>query len=639
MLPTDSSAPAPVRGRPIQRLSAILANQIAAGEVVERPASVVKELVENSLDAGANRMEVWIEQGGKRLIRVVDNGHGMEEAQARLALERHATSKIASLEDLFCIRTLGFRGEALPSIASVAHFELESRIAEQVDGVRLVLRGGTLEQESRIVMPPGTRITVRNLFFNTPARLKFMSADNTEAQHVTELMQRLALAHPESGFKLWLNGRENLDIRAGTGEHGVGQRLATVFGDDFVSNCLELTSQQEHVAISGWVGLPTLSRSNARSIHLYVNGRWVRDKMILAAIREAYRDLLAHNRYPVLALFIQVPPETVDVNVHPAKQEVRFHQQNFVYSTVRRAVEAALATLGRRTYQTAESPVAPGLDRVDPAWADADPLLANLPPAVSQPVHWDRPRSTGASTPSGNRSGGYKVAEGGDWQPSLFRAAMTGEERPGEPVAPELLPPSTYLPDPPLGRALAQVHGTYILAQTATGIVWVDQHAAHERIVYETLKRAYAEKSLARQRLLLPEVLQLSQTEAEQLTSHLSELAELGVMVEPFGKQAFAVREIPNMLAGGSVRELVMDLLNDLEKQGESSGVAARMEQILSTMACHGSVRARKKLSQEEMDALLRQMETTNFSGQCSHGRPTYCAVSLAELEKLFGRR
>ncbi len=349
----------PPRGRPIQRLSEVLSNQIAAGEVVERPASVVKELVENSLDAGASRIEVWIEQGGKRLIRVVDNGHGMEDGQARLALERHATSKIASVEDLFAIQTLGFRGEALPSIASVSHFELESRIAEQVDGVHLAVRGGQWEEESRLVMPVGTRITVRNLFFNTPARLKFMSAENTEAQHVTEWIQRLAMAHPESGFKLWINGRESLEMRAGTGEYWVGQRLATLFGDDFLANCLELESHQEHVAVSGWVGLPALSRSNARSIHLFVNGRWVRDKVIIAAVREAYRDLLASNRYPVLVLFIQVPPDTVDVNVHPSKQEVRFHQQTFVYSTVRRAIEAALATLGRRTFQSSEQPSPP----------------------------------------------------------------------------------------------------------------------------------------------------------------------------------------------------------------------------------------------------------------------------------------
>ncbi|MBF0162617.1 MAG: DNA mismatch repair endonuclease MutL [Magnetococcales bacterium] len=620
----------------IQRLPTQLANQIAAGEVVERPASVVKELLENSLDAGASRIEVWIEQGGKRLIRVVDNGHGMSDSQARLAMERHATSKITSLEDLFSIRTLGFRGEALPSIASVSHFELESRPSEQVDGVRISVRGGHLEQESRLVMPVGTRIAVRNLFFNTPARLKFMSAESTEAQHVTEFVQRLALAHPGCAFKLWINGRESMEIQSGDDEYVRGLRLATVLGEDFLSNCLELESQQEHVAISGWIGLPTLSRSTARSIHLFVNGRWVRDKVIIAVIREAYRDLLAGNRYPVLVLFIQLPPDTVDVNVHPTKQEVRFHQQQFVYASVRRAVTSALSTLGRRTYQAVEqggTPLAGGMGE--------EPVLANLPPSVSQPVHWEHTPTARSSLHAGGQSVVHKVAEGGSWPPaSLLRPPPTPESMP--PARPEPhgeTPPSLFDPPQPLGRPLAQIHGTYILAQTAEGIVLVDQHAAHERIVYESLKQAYGAHKLAGQRLLVPEIVQLSQTESEQMNHHLQALARLGIVVEPFGKQAFAVREVPAMLADGRIRELVLDLLNDLEKQGSSSGVEARMEQLLSTMACHSSVRARKKLSVEEMDALLRQMEKTNFSGQCSHGRPTYTTISLAELEKMFGRR
>lgn len=631
----NHTSPAP--GRPIQRLSEILANQIAAGEVVERPASVVKELVENSLDARASRIEIWIEQGGKRQIRVVDNGHGMNDAQARLSMERHATSKIASVEDLFAIQTLGFRGEALPSIASVSHFDLESRTGDQVDGVRLLFRGGVLEQESRIVMPIGTRIAVRNLFFNTPARLKFMSTENTETQHVTELVQRLALAYPNTAFKLWINGRESLDIRAGIEEYQVGQRLATILGEDFLANCLELTSQQEDITISGWVGLPTLSRSTARNIHLFVNHRWVRDKVIIAAIREAYRDLLAHNRYPVLAIFIQVPPNTVDVNVHPTKQEVRFHQQNFVYATVRKAIESTLATLGCRTYQPPEQP-----SRSDgnPAKAD-DPLLANLPPSVSQPVHWDQPRSTRSTASQGSHHTYHKVSEGGHWQPAslFFHPPTTTEPKPVESLTTAYSAPPPRMPEQPLGEALAQIHGTYILAQTATGIILVDQHAAHERILYESLKRAYASHGLKRQKLLMPTVLQLSQTEAAQLTHHLAELARLGLIVEPFGKHAFAIREVPAMLADGDMQALVMDLLHDLEKQGTSSEVDARMEQILSTMACHSSVRARKKLGLEEMNALLRQMESTDFSGQCSHGRPTYTTISLAELEKMFGRR
>lgn len=616
-------------GRLIQLLPEILANQIAAGEVVERPASVVKELVENSLDAGATRIDVWIEQGGKRLIRVVDDGHGMAESQIHLSLERHATSKIASVEDLFCIQTLGFRGEALPSIASVSHFELESRTADQTDGVRLALRGGRLETEGRVVMPVGSRISVRNLFFNTPARLKFLSAENTESQHVTDFIHRLALAHAGCRFKLWINDRETLHIRSGTEDHLVAQRLAAIFGADFLENCLELESSQEQVTISGWMGLPTLHRSNARGMQLFVNGRWVRDKVILAAIREAYRDLLASNRYPVLALFIEVPPDEVDVNVHPTKQEVRFHHQQFVYSTVRRALEALLATLGKRTYQAVDNPAVAASE-------PDDPIIATLPEAVSQTVHWDRPvSSTSSRNRSGGGGGGFKVEEGGAgemWQPHLYRPTPSGE------VANVAAPVSSQR-EFPLGRALAQIHNTFILAQTDEGIVLVDQHAAHERIVYEFLKRAFVDKKLERQLLLVPEILQLSEADAIRLNHHLADLAGLGVVVEPFGKNSFAVRELPALLADGEARSLVLDLANDFEKLGSSSGVEERTEKMLSTMACHGSVRAQKKLNLEEMDALLRQIEDTDFSGQCSHGRPTYTTLSLAELGKMFGRR
>ena len=623
----------PRQPRQIQLLPEQLANQIAAGEVVERPASVVKELVENSLDAGASHVEVWIEKGGKRHIRIMDNGHGMTDTQARLSLERHATSKIASAEELFCIQTLGFRGEALPSIASVSHLELESRTENQVDGVRLALRGGKLEQESRIVMPAGTRVSVRNLFFNTPARLKFMCAENTESQHVTEFLQRLALAHPKCAFKLLNNGRESMDIRSGMEDHLVRRRLTTVFGEDFLDNCLEMASSQEQVAISGWVGLPTLTRSHARSIHLFVNGRWVRDKVIIAAIREAYRDLIAHNRYPMLALFIQVPPEEVDVNVHPTKQEVRFHHQNFVYTTVRRAIKASLATLGRRTYQAVEP--------WGPTFPEEDPLVANLPAAVSQPVHWEQPPIASRSRhPSSGSSGGASWGEGGfKVADNHGGAGGTSFSPPIWPAVPEEPTTEPVVQEPPLGRALTQIHRTYILAQTVDGIALIDQHAAHERIVYESLKRAFAEKGPERQRLLIPEILQLPEVEANRLTKHLSDLESLGVIVEPFGKNAFAVRELPAMLAEEGARELVLDLAYDFEKQGESSGVAERMDKMLATMACHGSVRAKRALSLEEMDALLRQIEATAFSGQCSHGRPTYTTLSLAELGKLFNRR
>ncbi len=411
----DPSPTGPENGPPaIRVLPEVLANQIAAGEVVERPASVVKELVENSLDAGADRIEVRIDGGGKRSIQVLDNGHGMTDEQARLCLERHATSKIITAEDLFNIHTLGFRGEALPAIASVSHLGLESRVRALVDGVRITLKGGKERNESRIVMPPGTRITVKNLFFNTPARLKFMRTERTEAGHVIELIHRLALAHDHCGFKLLHNNRSLLDIQSGGSGRFLEQRLAAVFGKDFIDNCLEFEGGQEQTTLSGWIGLPTLNRANAGAMHLFVNGRWVRDKTIIQAVRESYRDLMARNRYPVLALFLRLPPRDVDVNVHPTKQEVRFHQQSFIFSLVRRTLAGALASMGSRTYHSAAEspPPAPPSFVTDPpptmgepsgpgeggSADDADGPAETPPDFITDPPHGG---GTGVGAPAG----------------------------------------------------------------------------------------------------------------------------------------------------------------------------------------------------------------------------------------------
>ena len=387
----------------IRVLPDVLANQIAAGEVVERPASVVKELVENSLDAGADRIEVRIESGGRRLIRVEDNGHGMVAAQARLALMRHATSKIRSVDDLFHIRSLGFRGEALPSIASVSHLELASRVAGEVDGVRIAMKGGAEAAEQRVVMPVGTQITVQNLFYNTPARLKFLRAERTEAGHVSDCIQRLALANPHCGFRLLHNNREMLSIQAGHEERFLRQRLEAVFGADFTDNCLELHGEQEQSSVSGWIGLPELSRSSAMGMHFFVNGRWVRDKMIIQAVREAYRGVMPRERYPVLALFLSVPPGDVDVNVHPTKQEVRFQQKHFVFSLVRRAILSALTQAGG------------GAAGVVPEGTAGEAVEATLPEAVSRPVRWDPP-------PASPGSGGGTGGTGGGGRPFLSGA-------------------------------------------------------------------------------------------------------------------------------------------------------------------------------------------------------------------------
>jgi DNA mismatch repair protein MutL len=630
---SDSPADGSPKPPKIQVLSEVLANQIAAGEVVERPASVVKELVENSLDAGAAQIEVRIEGGGKKLIRVADNGCGMSAAQARLSLERHATSKIRTVDDLFRIHTLGFRGEALPSIASVSLLSMESRIHDEIDGVQLVLRGGKDLEESRVVMPVGTRITVRNLFFNTPARLKFMRADRTESNHVSDFLQRLALVNPQIGFTLFLNGKESLNIRPGSDDRGMERRLATILGGDFSTNCLTLDSEQEQVRVSGWLGLPTLHRGSGAGMHLFVNGRWVRDKVINHAVRDAYRDLMPRDRYPVVALFIDLPPDQVDVNVHPAKQEVRFHHRNFIHSLVKRSLKEALTAMGCRTYQPQFVAVEEGGSdfKADSSGLSAGQVSAELPAAVSQPVRWDAPPS-----PSGRSGSRDRVVGKGDWgSSSSVQMALPTPQASTEAVTEKPL----FQSHGPMGRAIAQVHGTYVLAQTAEAIILVDQHAAHERIVYEQLKSSFAGSGLQRQILLIPEVLELSTSEAGRVAKYLDGLTRLGLVVEPFGENSFTVRELPALLGTSSVANLILDLTAELEKYGESAALNSRLEALLTTMACHGSVRANRTMTLEEMNALLRQIEATHYSGQCSHGRPTYVTITLPELEKMFGRR
>ncbi|MBF0213783.1 MAG: DNA mismatch repair endonuclease MutL [Magnetococcales bacterium] len=679
-----TTLPLPAR-RLIRRLPEVLSNQIAAGEVVERPASVVKELVENSLDAGATRIEVRIEAGGRRLIQVTDNGCGMVAEQARLSLERHATSKIACEADLFAIQTLGFRGEALAAIASVSHLELESRVAEEEDGVRLRLAGGSDLQENRIVMTPGTRITIRNLFFNTPARLKFLRSERTENGHVTDLLQRLALVRPEVGFRLLVNGHESLDLRAGEEPRHLEARLAALLGRDFLENCAQFEGRHEQAALSGWLGLPALHRSNAASIHLFVNGRWVRDKLITHAVRDAYRDLLPKESYPTVALFLDLPPGDLDVNVHPTKEEVRFHHRDFIHALVRRTLGDALDSMGARTVKVAlpfAPPAPPNPSGATPDAPPDDPEISpesvRLPEAVSRPVHWERPATaprapstaysvsgggrradeTAWRAPSGGREASASAWQGvreetvSSWQTFPEQEAEEACGRPDpEPLdaaaSPESASPSAPTPGLftrsgatiHLGEAVGQIHRTYILAQTPKGLVLVDQHAAHERIVYETLKKNLSQHTLPRQMLLVPEVVSYSPVEARQVAAHLEEMAQLGVVVEPFGGNDFAVRELPALIADLPARALVLDLACELDRHGSSEAVSARLEPLLATMACHGSVRAKRRLTLDEMNALLRQIESTLHAGLCGHGRPTYVELELKDLEKLFGRR
>ncbi|HIJ85374.1 MAG: DNA mismatch repair protein MutL [Magnetococcales bacterium] len=627
----------------IQILPEILANQIAAGEVVERPASVVKELVENSIDAGATRIEVEIDQGGKRLIKVSDNGHGMSAADAALALLRHATSKISRVEDLFNIRTLGFRGEALPSIASVSHMDLETRTQDAPEGIRIRTHGGKNIETSSLVMAPGTRIIVRNLFFNTPARLKFLRSEKTESNNVSDYVEKFALAHPHIAFRMLMNGREFFHIREGEDERATRQRLNRIMGADFSDNCIQYEGEQEGIQVYGWLGRPHLHRANGLAMYFFVNGRHVRDKVMQHAAREAYRDTIPRDRFPTMALFLDLDPADLDVNVHPTKQEVRFHNSNHIHSIIRRTLGKALEEFqaGFSTY--------PGT-RPDPSLV----IDATLPASISKPIHWP-PHQT--ETAAHTHSPAPRDPSFGEFSPlkpsnsvaeGRTRAHLPTTAKPVQKNLPEKTnpPPQSQKTLPsleesfPLGTVLAQLHGTYILAQTPEGMVLVDQHAAHERIVYEKLKEYFVSGNAPeRQMLLIPDVLQVSPTETQTIKRHIKTMEKLGILLDPFGENAFAVRELPAILGNISARNLVMDIAQDLERFGDSEALDARRDEILTTMACHGSVRANRRLQPEEMNALLRQIETTMRSGQCGHGRPTHILLTLPEIEKLFGRR
>ncbi|MBF0108011.1 MAG: DNA mismatch repair endonuclease MutL [Magnetococcales bacterium] len=643
----------------IKLLPETLANQIAAGEVVERPASVVKELVENSLDAGANRIEVEIDQGGKRLIRVADNGHGIPVAEVPLALLRHATSKISRVDDLFNIRTLGFRGEALPSIASVSQMDIETRTVNAQEGVRIRTHGGRTLESVPLVMGVGTRILVRNLFFNTPARLKFMKAEKTEAGHVSHLVERFALSHPHVSFRLSINGREVFHLREGEDERATRERLNRILGTDFADHCMQFEGDQEGIRILGWMGLPLLHRANALAIYFFVNGRHVRDRIMQHAVREAYRDTIPRDRFPTLALFLEMDPRDVDVNVHPAKQEVRFHNGDLIHSIIRRTLGKVLEGSGVRA-----NTILPGatMERsgIASPTSSSGEIDATLPAHVSRPVQWPSGEGGGSrpvqeeTTVGDNRGGGFSPwngfsSKGGvaSENVSSSRAAAGVAESCHGGAAAARCDPETRtgtLPslehDFPLGEALGQIHGTYILARNREGLVLVDQHAAHERIVYERLKEAMASGArLPRQMLLLPEVLKVSAAEARSIRRHVVALEEVGLVLEPFGEDAFAVRELPEILGCSHVRALVLDIVADLERFGASQALEDRRDRILTAMACHGSVRANRRLQLEEMNTLLRQIEVSRRSGQCGHGRPTHIQLSLAEIEKLFGRR
>ena len=619
----------------IQLLTPRLANQIAAGEVVERPASVAKELLENSLDAGATRIDVDAEQGGIKLLRVRDDGAGIEADDLPLALARHATSKIRELEDLERVLSLGFRGEALASISSVARLTLTSRRRGAAQAWQVEAEGRDMETRVQpAAHPDGTTVEVRDLFFNTPARRKFLRAEKTEFDHLQEVLRRLALTHFEVGFHLRHNGKSVLGLHPAKDEISRARRVASVCGPAFLEQALPLDVERNGLRLWGWVGLPTFSRSQADLQYFYVNGRMVRDKLVAHAVRQAYRDVLYNGRHPAFVLFLEIDPAVVDVNVHPTKHEVRFRDSrmvhDFLYGTLHRALADVRPEdqLGAAPAPRSE-PAVSGLAAGEFAGQQEMALAAQVPAAV------EAPREVAAT---GTGGFAYRPAPPARPQP---QAELQGAYR--EFFAPLAETPAAALPDgqgdvPPLGYALAQLKGVYILAENAHGLVLVDMHAAHERITYERLKSAMASEGLRGQPLLVPESLALSQREADCAEEHAEWFARLGFELQRLGPESLAIRQIPALLKQAQAGQLVRDVLADLLEYGSSDRIQAHLNELLATMACHGAVRANRRLTLPEMNALLRDMEHTERSGQCNHGRPTWTQLGMDDLDKLFLR-
>jgi len=592
---------------PVRQLSEGVVNRIAAGEVVERPASVVKELVENALDAGATRIDVLTDGGGRRLIRVTDDGEGMTRADLDLAVERHATSKLSG-DDLLDIRTLGFRGEALPSIGAVARLTITTRHASEPHAWALTVDAGVKSENRPAALTAGTMVEVRDLFYATPARLKFLKTDRSEAEAVREVVRRLAMSRPDVAFTL--AGEERAPVTWGPAADEL-TRLGDVMGADFRANAIIVEAEREGVHLAGFAGLPTLSRANSLGQFMFVNGRPVRDKLLVGAVRAAYSDYLPRDRHPLLALFVTLDAHEVDVNVHPAKTEVRFRDGALVRGLIVRALKEALARDAQRAATTG-----------------GGATIATFRPAAAPPRGgYDWRRSPSRPSIIGANALGFAEAAQAAFDVGGPSAALA-EAAP----APELL-------DHPLGAARAQIHENYIVAQTRDGLVIVDQHAAHERIVYERLKDALDASGVARQILLIPEIVELDEGDVARLVARADELARFGLVVESFGPGAVAVRETPSLLGEINVKGLVCDLAEHMAEWDDSLPLERRLLHVAATMACHGSVRSGRRLKPDEMNALLREMEAVPNSGQCNHGRPTYVELKLSDIEKLFGRR
>ncbi|AWT15581.1 DNA mismatch repair endonuclease MutL [Stenotrophomonas maltophilia] len=625
--------------RPIRPLPEILINQIAAGEVVERPASVVKELVENAIDAGASRVDIDLEEGGVRLIRIRDNGSGIAPEQLPLAVSRHATSKIADLDDLESVATLGFRGEALPSIASVSRFTLSSRRAHDEHGSALQIEGGKIGEVTPRAHAPGTTVEVRELFYNVPARRKFLRAERTELGHIEEWLRSLALARPDVELRVSHNGKASRRYKPG--DLYSDARLAETLGEDFANQAVRVDHSGAGLRLHGWIAQPHYSRASADQQYLYVNGRSVRDRSVAHAVKMAYGDVLYHGRQPAYVLFLELDPTRVDVNVHPAKHEVRFRDSRLVHDFVYRTLKDALADTRA------------GMSAQDIGAGPAHPVDAAMAPMTSSAgasgFGLVRGPAPGAGSGGGGGFSGWRpqqplglqVADAPAAYAALY-ATPAGAERaaalPPMPTENGLPVTSADAGVPPLGYAIAQLHGIYILAENAEGLIVVDMHAAHERIGYERLKNAHDGIGLQSQPLLVPITLAVGEREADTAENESETLAALGFEVTRAGPGALHVRSIPALLAHAEPEGLLRDVLTDLREHGQSRRVASARDELLSTMACHGAVRANRRLTVPEMNALLRDMEITERSGQCNHGRPTWARFSLAEIDRWFLR-
>lgn len=627
-------------GSRIQLLSPRLANQIAAGEVVERPASVAKELLENSLDSGARRIDVEVEQGGVKLLRVRDDGSGISADDLPLALARHATSKIRELEDLEGVLSLGFRGEALASISSVARLTLTSRTATATEAWQVETEGRDMTPRVQpAAHPVGTSVEVRDLFFNTPARRKFLKAEKTEFDHLQEVIRRLALARFDVGFHLRHNGKSILSLHEAHDETARARRVGAICGPGFMEQALPIDVERNGLRLWGWVGLPTFSRSQADLQYFFVNGRAVRDKLVAHAVRQAYRDVLFNGRHPTFVLFLELEPNGVDVNVHPTKHEVRFREGRSVHDFLYGTLHRALADV-RPEDQVAAPAVVPEVVRATGQQAGEFGPQGEM--RLASPV-LEQPRAPQQSFSGGGSGAGYQYQYTPRPSQPLPAAEAQAVYREFYKPLEEGAAPTTALPEsqgdiPPLGYALAQLKGIYILAENAIGLVLVDMHAAHERIMYERLKVAMASEGLSGQPLLVAETLALSQREADCAEEHAQWFQRLGFELQRLGPETLAIRQIPALLKQAEANRLVQDVLADLMEYGTSDRIQAHLNELLGTMACHGAVRANRRLAIPEMNALLRDMENTERSGQCNHGRPTWTQMGLDDLDKLFLR-